>query len=192
MFCTNCASEIPLGAVKCPTCNSATDNAVAVVPSVEWSPRQAQRSHLSDKRVPEGATTLFSSESQARNSHLFDALNARYKDAYKAARFIVGLGRFIKGIALFSAIVVGVIAAVLLLAVIGAASDQRGGGAALIVGSFGSFAVALGGIVWALIAYVIGVFVSAAGQIQRATLDTAVNSSPHLTNGEKASIMSLV
>ena len=99
---------------------------MAVASSAEGSPRQAQRSHLSDKRVPEGATTLFSSQSQAHNSYLFDALNVRYKDAYKAARFIVGLGRFIKGIALFSAIVVGVIAAVLLLAVIGAASDQRG------------------------------------------------------------------
>jgi hypothetical protein len=45
----------------------------------------------------------------------------------------------------------------------------------------------LAGLLW----YVIGIFVAAQGQILKATLDSAVNSSPFLTDAHKAEIMSL-
>jgi hypothetical protein len=39
--------------------------------------------------------------------------------------------------------------------------------------------------------YVVGILVSAQGQILKASLDSAVNSSPFLTNEQRAKIMSL-
>ena len=45
--------------------------------------------------------------------------------------------------------------------------------------------------VWFALFFVLGVLVSAQGQILRATLDSAVNSSPFLTNDQRASIMKL-
>lgn len=51
-------------------------------------------------------------------------------------------------------------------------------------------AIVLGGLV-GLLLYVVGVIVAAQGQMLKATLDSAVNSSPFLTHEHKAEIMSL-
>jgi hypothetical protein len=51
-------------------------------------------------------------------------------------------------------------------------------------------AIVLGFVVW-LPFWILGVVVAAQGQILKAVLDTAVNSSPFLSNDEKAKIMSL-
>jgi len=44
----------------------------------------------------------------------------------------------------------------------------------------------------AFVGWVLGVLVSAQGRMLKATLDTAVNSSPFLSNAERAEVMSYV
>ena len=99
---------------------------------------------------------------------------SRYTDAYLVARTITGVGATVKVIAFVIA-----------------------GGIALIgfVAGSQSAQYAIGGIILgAIIAtpiYVLGILVAAQGQILKATLDTAVNSSPLLTKDEMRQIMSL-
>jgi hypothetical protein len=62
------------------------------------------------------------------------------------------------------------------------------GGASFVVLIVG---VLYGGIVF-LFFYVVGVIVSAQGQILKAGLDTSVHTSPFVSNDDKAKIMSLI
>ena len=91
----------------------------------------------------------------------------RYRDAYLVARATATIGKVIKGIGIL-VIAMGLINA---------------GQSASAIGLF----VALVG----ALLYCAGVLVAAQGQILLASLDTAVNSSPFLTNEEKAKAMSL-
>ena len=68
------------------------------------------------------------------------------------------------------------------------ATQGRAFGGAGAVGFFAGLLV--GGVTFAFF-FVLGVAVSAQGQLTRATLDSAVNSSPFLTNEERAEAMSL-
>ncbi len=107
-------------------------------------------------------------------------LMSRYGDAYAVARVTVGFGDAIK---LISMVLAGVIALLIFIA-----AGQTEGGL--------SFAMFLMGIVFAafvgVLFYLFGVIVSAQGQILKASLDGAVNSSPFLTNEHRAKIMSLI
>jgi len=114
----------------------------------------------------------------------------RYVDAYKVARFQDSLGRWIK---IGSLIVGGVI---ILLGIFygGSSPDTQNGG------FFGpdktvehimrGFTVAVG-LVLGAIGFLLGVLVSSGGQITKAALDAAVNTSPFLDNDERARMMSL-
>ncbi len=105
------------------------------------------------------------------------AMMHRYGDAYIAARTMVGIGSVIKGIGIF----LGAIN--VLVSVLAITSDT----AAL---PFGIVGIVFGVFAGALL-YICGVMVSAQGQILKASLDGAVNSSPFLTDDERADIMSL-
>jgi hypothetical protein len=102
-------------------------------------------------------------------------LMTRYRDAYWTARAINGTGQTIK--------VLGIALAVA-LALAGLAIASKLGPA------FG-FAGLILGAVMGMPIYVLGVIVAAQGQILKATLDTAVNSSPLLSKDEIREIMSL-
>jgi len=101
---------------------------------------------------------------------------SRYADAYITARAINGFGSLIK---LF-----GIIIALLLGLVLVIASFQ-----------FESPVIIFGGILLAvalgLPIYILGVVVSALAQMIKSIADTAVHSSPFLTDKEKASVMSV-
>ncbi len=105
------------------------------------------------------------------------ALKRRYLDAYLVARSTNGFGMLIK--------IIAVIAGALLAAV-GALLFNEGRGAE----ALGVAAIALG-IVIAVLFYLLGILVSAQGQILKASLDAAVNTSPLLTNADRVAIMSL-
>lgn len=100
------------------------------------------------------------------------ALMKRYRDAYLVAKATATIGKVIKGI--------GILVAAFGLA---AVLQSRSTGAGLVT----LLVPALVG----AIPYCVGVLVAAQGQILLATLDTAVNSSPFLTNEDKAKAMSL-
>jgi hypothetical protein len=101
-------------------------------------------------------------------------ISNRYTDAYRVASAIIAFGTIVK--------VTGALVA-LSIALAGFASAD---------GPFGSSAL-IGGVLVAVITgfvfWIVGVFVTAQGQLLRASLDTAVNSSPLLSNIEKARIM---
>jgi len=95
----------------------------------------------------------------------------RYSNAYLSARAIVGFGTAIKA--------VGIVLAVLLVLGTLLASAQY------LLAAI-PFAVVIGAMF-----FFWGIFVSAQGEILKATLDTAVNGSPFLSNEQRARIMSL-
>jgi len=107
------------------------------------------------------------------------SLMVRYWDAYVVAKATVGLGEIIKTTAIVLAVLV-VLASVLV-------AGKIGGG--------GGFVAFLLGIIAGLFVggqfYLLGLIVMAQGQILKASLDGAVNSSPFLENQQRAKIMSL-
>lgn len=104
----------------------------------------------------------------------------RYLDAYRVARFIVGLGTFIKVLAAIAGVLV------FILGLVGA-SENFGRSASEAVGIV---AFLMGVVTW-LVFFIAGVIVSAQGQQLKATLDSAVHTSPFLDPEGKARAMSL-
>lgn len=108
--------------------------------------------------------------------HAEDDLNSpvhRYQDAYRVAKSVVVIGNITKFLGFGFGILVFV-----------AALTQEPGGLVMLGASFVGALVGLG-------FWVAGVFVAAHGQLLQATLDTAVHSSPFLTNRQRALAMSL-
>lgn len=117
------------------------------------------------------------------------ALSNRYWDAYFVAKVTIGLGKTIKmiGFILATIILLGTFAFANL------AAGQRGVGNDFFGGVF-IVALTIGGtyaFIVGFVFYVIGVIVSAQGQILTATLDNTVGNSPFLRDELKAKIMSL-
>lgn len=110
-------------------------------------------------------------------SNQTNSLMKRYKDAYLVARSTNGFGILIKTIG----IIVGA-----LFVVGGLYLANEGRGAQM----FGLMAVGLG-IFIGMLFYLLGILISAQGQILKASLDSAVNTSPFLTNRDRAALMSL-
>ncbi|SRR5579885_344042 len=116
---------------------------------------------------------------QATLNYVSSLMN-RYKDAYLVARVTVRFGGIIKLIG----IIIGALFAIIGFISIG---NGRAGDAAFAVG----FVSIVFGIFAGVLFYIVGVFVSAQGQILKASLDSAVNSSPFLGDEHRARIMSL-
>lgn len=106
-------------------------------------------------------------------------LMTRYKDAYVVAKVTNGIGGLFKGL--------GIALALILIAIgflMGAFSrDSNAVGLGVVIAVFGVFS--------GVQCYILGVLIEAQGQILRACLDVAVNSSPLLTNENKAKMMSV-
>jgi hypothetical protein len=114
-------------------------------------------------------------------SRQVSALMRRYKDAYIIARVTNGFGMLIKTIGI-------VIVVLLVLMGLMGISGSRG---PMDIASIMAF-VAIGlGIITGAWFYIVGVLIAAQGQILKASLDAAVNSSPFLSNEHKSKIMSL-
>jgi len=108
----------------------------------------------------------------------------RYQDSYTVARTANAFGNLTKTIGLVSAGIIGFIG--LILTIIAAASfDSAGAGFVLFL-----TVLAFGAIVGTIF-YILGIVLSALGQNLMATLDTAVNGSPFMTQEQKAQAMNL-
>jgi ABC-type polysaccharide/polyol phosphate export permease len=123
--------------------------------------------------------TVDSSGAVVAASNQVTTLVKRYKDAYLVARVTDGFGSFIKGIGLIAA---GLFILIGLLTIV-SGRDSSVFAAGIVIAIFGVFV--------GILFYLLGVLVSAQGQILKASLDGAVNSSPFLSNDHKANIMSL-
>lgn len=102
---------------------------------------------------------------------------SRYQDAYLSARGMTAFGSTVK---MFAMVVLA------LMILVGFVVASQSGGAFFM--AFTSFAAA--GIGFSICLYILGILISAQGQILKATLDTAVNSSPFLTKDEMKEVMS--
>jgi Mg/Co/Ni transporter MgtE len=107
---------------------------------------------------------------------------SRYTDAYRVASATVALGTVIKVVGVLLGLLIGFGMFAVAAAVGG--PGPRGGGAGLVLGLF------FGGATFAFF-FVLGVILSSFGQLKKAALDGAVNSSPFLTNEQRADVMSL-
>lgn len=136
-------------------------------------------SNQADTRVQTGRTS--SVVAHAATSAMLSGRPAaevmsRYRDAYLVARTIVGMGSAIKGTGIVALIVI------VLLKLVVATQGQSN----LIT----SLNESLFGIVVGVPVFALGILVSAQGQILKATLDTAVNNSPFLSDDQRAEMMS--
>ena len=105
------------------------------------------------------------------------AVVGRYADAYLVARAINGIGGGIKAVGIIGGLVIALVA--LLVA--------AKGGVGVLVGFAGIGAAGCFGALF----YLFGALASAQGQILKATLDTAVNTSAFLSADDRAAVMSL-
>jgi hypothetical protein len=113
-----------------------------------------------------------------RKSHA-DAVGRRYRDGYVVADAVIAHGTRLKTLAI-------VVAVVTVLIVLVVAGNFRGGVALGIAAAGIAVTVAVCGVIHAQ-----GVRTCAEGQHLLASLDVAVNTSPFLTDPEKAQAMSL-
>jgi uncharacterized membrane protein YvbJ len=131
-----------------------------------------------------GATTVATAAPQAIHNDAVGKLSTRYQDGYRHAMVLVGLGTTIKIVGL----VVGG-----LIALGGFSLSGNSGG----FGGMGGFneslliASVIAGVIMAGLFFVVGVLVSSQGQVLRATLGSAVNNSPLLSNPDRIAIMGL-
>lgn len=110
------------------------------------------------------------------DGNIVDKFRGRYVDAYHVASAVIGFGRFFKGIGIFLAIALAILSFIV--------GSQYGA-----EGTTAGIGVFFVGLITGLVFYGVGILISAQGQIVRATLDTAVNSSPHLGNEEKEELI---
>lgn len=100
------------------------------------------------------------------------ALSRRYKDAYTSARWLIRIGGLIKLLAIILAVVIIIFSMIL--------------SAAFPLALGGGFAFAF---LICIPTYVMGVLTSGQGQTNLASLDTAVNTSRHLTKEDVAALL---
>ena len=134
---------------------------------------RAIRAEIQRRGLDESPPTIRHSDppvgSQTSSSH-------RYTDAYRVASALIAFGTTVK-------VIGAVVAVVIVLA--GIASSDSLGSRALIAG------LLLGGVV-GFIFWIAGVLVTALGQFLRASVDTAVNTSPFLSDAEKTRMMGIM
>jgi len=106
------------------------------------------------------------------------AVIKRYKDAYLVARATDGIGGVVKFIGALLGIIIVIAGFVV--------GSQGRDNTMFVVGSFILAAIVT------IPFYVLGVLVSAHGQVLKASLDEAVHTSPFLTDHQRASAMSLI
>lgn len=110
----------------------------------------------------------------------------RYRDAYRVAKVVVAIGAF----AQLAGIIAGLLiagAGFVLTDGAGPREFRRHDGSEVVLQLA---AVVAGAIVW-MVFHIIGIITRAQGQILRASLDSAVHSSPFLNGDEKAQSMRL-
>jgi hypothetical protein len=127
--------------------------------------------------VESPATVEATPASSPVSNNLAPAACRRYQDAYLVASVTTTIGAMVKifGIGLGLLVMLGAV-------IVGSQVDKT-------VQSF--FGGALSGAVVAIPIYILGVLASALGQVLKATLDTAVHSSPFLKKEDMARVMSL-
>ncbi len=159
--CKKCGESLEDTFDSCWKCNTPDDG---TSPRLPTAPENQPGSPVSSSRAERSSSPAATSSA-----------TKRYSDAYLVASTIAGIGDLVKRVALILGVCIIL--------------------AAIVVASQGSIAFGVGGFILAFIVtipiYVLGILVAAQGQILKATLDSAVTSSPFLKREEMARVMSL-
>lgn len=184
MFCPECGSQVGDASKFCGSCGNAMQQ--EALPS-EMPGANARAPLITNKK------TDLTSESTDASTQA--SLLKRYRDGYRVADAIVMLGALVKFIgALLAVTVVGVL--VLLSYSARNLLNQNKFGQFGNVGTIGVgvpelLILAVPAVMLFFFFWIIGVIISGQGQMIRASIDAAVNTSPFLSNDTRARIMRL-
>jgi RNA polymerase subunit RPABC4/transcription elongation factor Spt4 len=213
--CPRCGREIKQGNKFCPGCafdffsppvtSEATEAGVA-----KTHPAPPPASQATETRTTTDATYQVAATHPAPPLHnmfantntqtaapaepldRLSSLKKRYKDGYRVATAIEGFGLVLKIVGLVVGALIASFGLIVGLAAVEASRNSmfnNGGGMNAFIYSVFLFLI-IGGTVTA-VSWILGVMISAQGQLLKANLDCAVNSSPFLTDLSKAEIMAL-
>jgi hypothetical protein len=172
IICPKCGTENPANTMNCKNCRVNLKFALEHFGQLESAEQEATQPEGEEKvspDVPQGAES--SRVSRVRS------LRTRYADAYAVAHSAVSLGHIVQ--------VVGIVTGILLLLfALSMASSIRLGTGGMIGGMILACAVAV-------LIYGSGTRIAAQGQSLLASLDSAVNSSPFLSDNQKADILGI-
>ena len=218
-ICSSCQAETDADAIFCNECgamqtksaNNAAKNGKNTFETDKPLEIKHASSLFSDSKTPLRVNTepkIFSTKPQSKeksilgsesntqensfSANTISAVTKRYRDGYRVAGATDGFGQLIKAIGILSGLGIGLLG---LIVSAGAAEQARkssfglsdGGGIAF--GSILFFGIT--GAIIGIIFWILGVIISAKGQELKASLDSAVHSSPFLSDAEKAQVMSL-
>lgn len=130
--------------------------------------------------MAENSASLSSADKRGQHT---SQLSHRYRDSYRVATWVVGFGRFCK----FLGLLLGGLALIAGISMMGAPSAGLGVQWEAVTGLF----IIAAGLVSAIFFFILGVLVSSIGQMQRAMLDIAINSSPLINDDDRAEIMGI-
>lgn len=136
-----------------------------------------------DTRLNQAAESSVNTLSETKTIISDNQVVRRYQDSYTVARTANAFGSLTKTIGLVSAGIIGVIGLMMMLFT----ATYWGAGAGFVMFLF---TLTFGAIVGAIF-YILGIVLSALGQNLMATLDTAVNGSPFMSQEQKAQAMNL-
>lgn len=136
-----------------------------------------------DARLNQAAESSANTVSETKTMISDNQVVRRYQDFYTVARTANAFGSLTKTLGIVSAGTIGVIGLMMMLFM----ATYLGAGAGFVMFLF---TLTLGAIVGAIF-YIFGIALSALGQNLMATLDTAVNGSPFMTQEQKAQAMNL-
>jgi hypothetical protein len=205
--CPHCHSVLEEDAIFCVECGNTTEipeakeEETVVIPLVNQTPIENQTPKTEEANpniqpIPlqteniqkEIVTQIIEKPSnvQSNNSMVINSLTSRYQDGYRLANTINGFGTLLKVVG--GVLGGGIISIGFIIGVIASDKMGREGGIAFI-GILLLYGI-IGAIV-GLIFWVLGVIISAQGQMLKANFDSAVNSSPFLANEDRIKIMNL-
>lgn len=173
--CVVCGAEAPPNHSYCSQCAGA----LGIEDPTQDATMMSAGGSFAQAPQQGGSSAGVASPEQPRQSTRASRLKHRYVDGYRVARFLNTAGALLKVLAF----IIAVITVLGALVLAGEAVSQDRGPI-----FFGGFLFA---VIWWAVFWVSGVVVSALGQITKAQIDSAVNTSPFATNDEKADIMSL-
>ena len=203
MFCNKCGSEIEDQPYQCNECGAAVwpdgngcpncGNRVLGVMREDGAESRSTEVGANSRQLPGPlGGEIMTDASQLKDEELaqelrnrrykaqIDSLTTRYRDAYLVARATNGIGTNIKGFGMLGLIVFCFFGFML-------ASKN---GPQQPMGMIGVALIAVG-VIFGILFYVVGVLIATQGQVLKASLDSAVNTSPFLASEHRTKIMSL-
>ncbi len=139
--------------------------------------------------------TATSTDSSSSALHSDGTFVNRYRDLYRAARLLTGLGTTVKTIGIIVAAVIFLFWFIVGIATVSADTSNSPFAAQSSSGVVGFFVCTIIGVIFGALVgglfFLFGILISAQGQLLMAHADSAVHTSPFLSDKERAAAMSL-